>query len=268
MNKVILTIVVVIFTSSFLCGGLLHAQDKTKGNIYGDVRLKGELPKGKGPSIVEYQGPCGAKKSLSVVSLWKDRILDVVLWITSTEPVASASPSDDDNLNIIGHRCEFWPKMILARPGEVIKVANEDPYTQWLVIEETGNRKRQVLQESGSAPVEITVKEDIKIHLLSAFYPWMEAWIQPVPTLVATTETDWDGRFYFKDIEPGKYILHSWHPLLGETSQEVVVDSDEVTDVEVEYQTPESQLPIIEPTMLEELFGKPEDAKDDNPFNK
>jgi hypothetical protein len=158
--------------------------------------------------------------------------------------------------------------MTPAMPGTVVKIANEDPYTQWLVIEETGNKKRQVLQESGSAPIEITVKEDINVHLLSGFYPWMEAWIQPVPTLAAATETDWDGRFYFRDVEPGKYILHAWHPLLGETSQEVVVETDEVTDAEVEYQTPESHLPIIEATMLEELFGKPGDGKDADPFKK
>lgn len=266
MKKLILTIVVIIIASLFLGSVSAHAQDKGTGTISGDIRIEGDLPKGKGPSIVEYQGPCGAKKSLSVISLWKDRVTDVVLWLTPLDIANGVHTDISNNVSIIGYKCEFWPKMTPARPGTVIAVANEDPYTQWLIVESSGEKKKQILQESGSKPIEIEVKEDIHVRLSSAFYPWMEAWINPVMGLVAKTQTDWDGRFSFNDIEPGKYVLHTWHSMLGETSQEVEVEFDEDTDVEVKYQLPEKNVPIIEATMLEELFGKPSEAKDNDPF--
>lgn len=246
--------------------------DKTTGDINGDIRLDGSHPQKSAPAIVEYQGHCGPKRSTSVVRLWKNRVTEVTLWLT---PRANAAPSlsngaisSETTLNIIGKGCEFKPEMTIARPGTTVKIANEDPYTQWLIIEADGEDKRQIMQESEGSPVDITVKPEQNIYLMSGFYPWMEGWIKPVPDLVSSTVTEWDGRFYFKNMEPGEYTIHAWHPSLGELSQDIIVEADKNLDVEFRYQLPaEKQPPIVESTMLEVIFGGGlEEEKEENPF--
>ncbi|OGQ50067.1 MAG: hypothetical protein A3I09_00960 [Deltaproteobacteria bacterium RIFCSPLOWO2_02_FULL_47_10] len=237
---------------------------ETLGNIEGEVRLEGELPKGNTPTIVEYQGPCGAKKSVNVVRLWKKRVMDVTLWLTS-ESAKNEQVTEEDT-TVTGYKCEFWPKMTVIHPGAKIKIENKDPHTQWLVIE-NGGKKEQIMQEADKEPVEKEIA-DSKIHLSSGFYPWMEAWVKPVADLATYTETEWDGRFFFKNIPPGEYILHSWHPVLGEIEQNLTVEADKELNIDVTYPPLDEKVQvIIEATMLEKIMGR-DGEENDNPFKK
>lgn len=269
MKKILNIFSVALFVAVSFAAMTAFAQDEMNGSISGDIRLSGKIPKSGDPAIVEYQGPCGVKRPMSIVRLWKNRVMDVTLWLTPASEVDKSGLDQylTNEITVTGLRCEFTPQLIVARPSSVIKVSNSDPYTQWLIIEEDGTKKRQVLQETGGEPLELTVKNDTSIHLTSGFYPWMEAWIKPIDDLLYSTTTDWDGRFFFKDIKPGTYILHAWHISLGEVSQIVEVNSDKETDVQVNVETLQKTVPVIEATSLEELFGKPEDM-DDNPFKK
>ena len=262
-------ITIITFLALTLFAGVGSAQDETKGTIAGDIRLSGKIPKWSDPAIVEYQGPCGTKRPTSIVRLWKNRIMDVTLWLTPADENDKSGLDQilTDEIKVTSIRCEFVPKLIVARPSSIVNVSNDDPYTQWLIIEEDGEKKRQVLQESNSDPIDLTVKNDTSIHLTSGFYPWMEAWIKSIDNLLYSTATDWDGRFFFKDILPGTYILHAWHASLGEVSQTISVAADEKTSIEVNFEMPQKTVPVIEASSLEELFGRPDDV-DDNPFKK
>lgn len=240
-----------------------HA-DNSFGSITGDIRLEGYKLKSSAPAIIEYQGPCGTKRPTSVVKLWKNRVMDVTLWLTPQDENAPAPEGEPAAVNMVEWQCDFRPKMIVARPLTTVKIANEDPSTQWLLIEEDGKAKLQVMQEPAAPPVEIVIQENTNVHLLSGFYPWMEAWIKPVPDLIMQTTTAWDGRFFFKDVAPGGYILHVWHPSLGGTIQWVTVEPDKKADVEIIYPKIEDKIPVIEASSLEEFSGS--DELDENPF--
>ncbi len=244
--------------------------DSFTGSISGDVRIEGEYPKVSGPKPVEYRGPCGVKRATSVVKLWKDRVMDVTIWLT---PIPDESDSHIKPLEteeeIDGWHCEFWPKMVVVPPGSKVRVVNKDPSVQWLIINKNNSPKRQVMQEPEGEPIIFKAEANEPIHLTSGFYPWMEAWIKPVANVIATSATDWDGRFSINNLMPGRYILYSWHPSLGESSQEVVVEADQTTSVTVEYQMPENKpTPYIESPMLKELFGDEEKMRKEDWFKK
>jgi len=231
----------------------------------GDVRVMGPQAKSPTMAVVEYKGPCGVKRPASVVHLWKDRVMDVVLWLTSPDlDKAIASPLDK-TVDLKGRMCEFWPKFVVVKPGTKISITNTDQETEWYVIEE-GNKKTQVKQGPNETPVALNVKNEM-IHIFSAFHPWMEAWIKPVKNLVATASTEWDGRFYFRNIPGGTYTLHAWNLTLGETEQELTISGDEKFKTKVIYENPadHSPIPTISPTMLEELLGIDKE-KHKNPF--
>lgn len=251
---------VMLLASCFL---LQPSFAEAPGSIKGDVRLSSAKPKQTAPAIVEYHGPCGTKRSTSVVSLWKERVMDVSLWITRGELVELEKPSLS---TITIRRCEFEPKMIPVLPGTTVRVTNEDENAQWIITE--NGKKKQYMMPHTDPPIELQVKEGQEIHLSSGFYPWMEGWIRPFPNLVAAAVTGWDGLFNFKNIEPGNYTLHAWHPSLGETAAEITVEPGKSLDVELTFDVPkEKEIPVIKSTKLEELFGR-DDDEDENPFKK
>lgn len=239
------------------------------GEISGDIRLVGKEPEINFETPVEYQqDSCGTKLGAGVIKLWKNRVTDVTLWLTSKEGLAETTTEE---VNVVGWRCEFRPKMLPAVPGTKIRISNEDEKMQWVVIEGDGIKKRQVMLKSGEKPIEITVKPQGEIKLVSAFYPWMEAWIRPTPNLISVTTTIWDGRFFFKDVPPGEYILHTWHRSLGEITQEIKVESRKKTKVRVKFDhsASDKNIPIIKASTLEKLLGSDkEKVFAENPFKK
>lgn len=249
---------------------LLAEEPVQNASLEGEARLAGKMPGGGDVKIVEYTGPCGRKTPSSTIHLWKSRVMDVTLWLTKADGNMNVDTenviSQLGDVDIKGERCEFNPSLVVARPGAIVKVTNEDPLTQWLIVDEKGSRKRQVMLEQGGPSLEFEVREDREIYLLSGFHPWMEAWIRPVPNLVSTTHTTWDGRFYFGDIPPGDYILHAWHPSLGESSMAITVIPGDDMSVDVTFSMPEKRVPVIEASMLEELFRTDSIEKDNNPF--
>lgn len=239
-----------------------------KGTILVDVKLYGTKPKKTTPAIVEYHGPCGTKKSTSVVKLWQNHVIGAALWLSK-----KGLPAENivyEGAKIIGHKCDFHPQLTVVPPNTTVSIINNDPYTQWLLIGENGSKKRQIMQEEGGKPVELEVKNGKPIHITSGFYPWMEAWIKTESDQLVTTKTTRiDGKYYFENIPAGDYILHSWHHSLGETYQKISVPEDKRLEVEIIYDLPAKVIPVVEASSLEKLEGSDSEIeRDENPFKK
>lgn len=254
--------IIFLLISTLLCGPVFAKSSLS--SIMGDVRVNAAVNADSDPAVVEYQGDCGMKRPLNAVHLWKDRVMDVTLWLTLADPSKNIKLIEPTTIETVGDKCEFWPKFVVLSPNSIIRVKNTDLKTQWLVVED-GKNKKQYMQDPGGTPIDITVKEGKDLRIFSAFYPWMEAFIKPVSGLVMTTTTEWDGRFFFKDIPEGDYILHAWNRALGQTFQEVSTRKGHKTKVEVRFNAPSANVPIIEATKLEELKEK-EGEKHENPF--
>jgi hypothetical protein len=259
-------VLILSFFAVVAYAGLIKADEKEGGAIYGDIRLDGAKPVKSAPAIVEYQGPCGTKRLTSVIKLWKERVMDVTLWLTTES--GEVNSNQRIPANIIGRKCEFTPKMLPAVPGSSVKIFNKDQLAQWIIIEENSHKKEQEIMEPGGDPLELVVEKDISIHIASGFYPWMEAWIRPIENLLAYTATDWDGRFAFNNIPAGEYTLHAWHPVLGEILEEREVVEGDKAKVELHYAQQTEPIIILEASPLEEFLGKKEEAADENPFKK
>ncbi len=239
---------------------------RTTGDIFGEVKLDGALPKQPAPSVVQYHGICGNKRSLHVIQLWKEKVKDVTFWLTQKNN--NAAPLEKSKISyLVINKCDFHPVLVLAYPGSIVKITNEDFDTQWLLIDEEGFKKKQKTLEPAGTPIEIKVAEDRIIHLSSALYPWMETWIKPVDDLAFESISSWDGKFLFTNIPAGEYTLHAWHPVLGEVSSDVKVDADKKLNLIIKFPIPEVRpLPIIHASELENTGEGDGEEKEENPF--
>lgn len=238
---------------------------KKKNAIFGSVLLEGARPQRSYPAYVDYNGPCGLKRSPSLVNLWRNKVVGATIWLSSTtQPPVENLPEET---KVVGYRCDFSPKLTVVRPGTVVKIYNNDPYVQWLILEEDGEKKKQIMQAQETPPLEIVVQKGKRYRITSGFYPWMEAWIRSESDIITTTLTASKGTFEFTNTPPGDYFIHAWHPALGETYAPITLAPDKALEIELVFQMPGKKIPVIQATSLERFFGLSDD-RDDNPFKR
>jgi hypothetical protein len=58
-------------------------------------------------------------------------------------------------------------------------------------------------------------------------HSWMRSWVVVAEHPYYALSND-AGEFVLADVPPGKYVLQTWHEVLGMTSQDVTVTADDV----------------------------------------
>ncbi len=223
------------------------------GHVTGVVRVEGTPPRAKAIAVVGDDGPCGGDWSADVVRIWRTRVLDVTLWLTPKKSQVEPAEQLQQELNMNIWNCDFRPRLVVARPGDKVFIRNQDQATQWLLIEEPGKKKRQVMMNAGDPPIELTVHPEGDIKISNGFYAWMLGYIRPVPDIYSKILTNWNGSFAIENIPPGEYVIHAWHPGLGDTQKDIVVKPGVRTRVEVEYAVNRKVKPVVKASQLEVL---------------
>lgn len=258
-----------VILSVVLCGPAVSA--KAKPDDAGNYTVSGEvLWSGKDPIVhpiatASYRGVCGKRQGIKVLRLredrlWHKRILDMAVWLepvwdqmsqeqsAKVRSMSVARPSDQ--LVIDEKTCEFNPRLEVIPVGTLILVQNSDRKDHWIVVEGKHKKREQFIQIYGDEPPvfeldtpgvhHVPVGAPIKLHakkkdiwrISSGFHRWMDAWI------VITDKTwfdsvDTSGTFTIESVPAGVYELHTWHPILGETTKIVRVpeEIDELVDI-------------------------------------
>ncbi|TSC89177.1 MAG: hypothetical protein G01um10143_558 [Parcubacteria group bacterium Gr01-1014_3] len=205
------------------------ALTSVKGN--GSLKVKftylGKVPKKKisdpycGDDIIADNLLVGENKELK----------DVVMYLDiDTEKKFENQPE----LTIDQKGCLFIPKVLLAKPGDKIKIKNSDDTLHNVhILADLNTGINSGLPRQGSEiTYEPTTAEFIKI--MCDVHPWMGGWIvvrkHPYYALSGS-----DGVAELKDIPAGKYKLHLRHFSLGHMEQEVEIKDGETTDLAVEF---------------------------------
>ena len=238
--------------------------------IIGPILWNGPKPAKLPPKIVEHQGVCGSKRSSNIVFLSGTKLLGTVEWLTPEGKNTLGKVKDADRMTYIisQKNCEFSPQILVVPAGAYVEVVNDDKRDNWLIIEAQGMDKQQALHGVAQKPIKFQVLEPDVIKISSGFYEWMRGWIIAVDRRFWTDSAK-DGFFEFRNVPKGKYILHVWHPILGEKTLPVKVGNDQVINLSVAYDMPkEKPVPIIDATILTRSEEARDQAYSEDPFKK
>lgn len=150
-----------------------------------------------------------------------------VAWIEG--PMSGAVPKPDVRLKV--GDCGFEPPVAVAMADSMLTVSTpsaEHRIQAWL----DGVRMYDAAQ-GGSAAIQL-VSPGIWRVRCAAGHPGEEAWVVAIPNAYGEL-IGADGRFEIARIPVGRWMLATWHPLLGTRKTEVDVSAKAVTRVEVPY---------------------------------
>jgi len=206
-------------------GGYEAVEVKDGGAIEGVVLLEGPPP---APAKIRVARPsdqtvCGMEKTSHSLRVGSGgAVRDVVVHLEDIHrgrPLSSLSPPP----LVDQKECQYDPHVAIYAHGVPLELTSSDPLLHnvhaYLKGGETlfnaamprrGMKLTKPLPPSGQVSLQCDV------------HSWMNAtvWISPHPYV---TSTDESGRFALAEVPPGKYTLKAWHPVLGETGQEVEV---------------------------------------------
>lgn len=156
---------------------------------------------------------------------------DVVIYLD----IKTEKKFDDQGEVVVDQNgCLFTPKIVLAKPGDKIRVKNSDETMHnFHVVSDLNPEINSGMPNKGSELIyEPSTPEFIRIKC--DVHPWMGGWIvvrkHPYYALSGS-----DGLAELKDIPAGKYKLHMRHFSLGHMEQEVDIKEGETNEIAVEF---------------------------------
>ena len=200
---------------SLFCSAVAWSGEST---FTGEVRWMGNLRRLPEVARIEHQSPCphGIYETIT----HKDRRLTgIAVWLV---PVGAPLPfirngTTITSLNLMG--CQFTPRIAFAFSQDPVVLTNQDPQEHWIIAKGQQLKHRQWRVRTGQN-AHFTIGDAERVRVWSAQHRWMDAWI-----VVADTPwrilTDGQGRFDFHAMPHGDYVLHVWHPALGEYTEVV-----------------------------------------------
>lgn len=219
-----------------LCGTPTSASEVA---VHGTVRWSGNPRRIPEKGRIEHRGACDPG-AYPLVERHGRRLADVAVWLTpiaAHAPISTVSALSFDRTDVISiseYACVFHPRLVVVAPGASVIVTNSDPQPHWLLTEGATAPRRQFYHRGG-ATLTIPVPRADRIHLWSGLHRWMEAWVVAVATPWRGL-TDAKGTFAFAHVPPGEYVLHVWHPWLGEQTEVVSVPQHQA--LKVHYRAP------------------------------
>ena len=158
---------------------------------------------------------------------------DVIVYI---KDAPASNGSNQATLELDQSNCVFSPHVLAIQVDQKLTVKNSDPtfHNSHWVTERNGD-KNVGLTQSKSETVSFSQNEFIRVRC--DVHAWMEAWIGVMNSpFFATTAKD--GSFTIEKLPPGNYTIATWHPILGEREEAVVVMDTDTPQVVIEYAPP------------------------------
>ncbi len=183
---------------------------------------------------------CGGVQGLEdlVVSESGGRVQNVILFLTDVPDEKFAAPAPT-RITLDNRGCRFVPHVAVLTIGGEIEAANSDPILHSAHF--YGALKANLaLPFKGSRHV-LRVDRPGMVIVKCDVHGWMQAFIR-VDRHPFHAVSDANGGFRISQVPPGTYTLEAWHERLGTRQQEVSIESEKVTSVEITYRLEEKDL--------------------------
>jgi plastocyanin len=119
--------------------------------------------------------------------------------------------------------CQFVPRVVPLRAGQTLQVKNSDPVSHNIHPQPANNYEWNQQQSPGAPDLRRKfVRPEVMIPVKCNIHAWMKSYIAVLDHPYFAV-TDSSGRFGWKDLPPGEYVIAAWHETLGEQTQKVSV---------------------------------------------
>ena len=155
-------------------------------------------------------------------------LANAVVWLERSGG-ASGAPS---RAQIVMESREFVPRVRVVPAGSAVGFPNQDPF------------RHNVFSKSGPSEFDLGLygrgeSKDAKVERAGVYevfcniHAKMVAFIVAVPTAYVTQPSP-DGRFTITGVPAGTYTVHAWHDRGGEQANEITVEADGRSGVNVQ----------------------------------
>lgn len=160
----------------------------------------------------------------SVVSGPDNTLANVVVYISGgpEEPDATAG----EPVNFDQKNCHYTTHVLVAQPGQEIRISNSDPFNHNIHPLAKINREWNRMQLPDTPPFSYAYDKEEFIPVKCNIHPWMQGYFVILKSNHAVV-TGEDGRFSLPNLPPGRYVVTAWHETFGKTSQEVSIAGGE-----------------------------------------
>jgi len=216
------------------------------GTVSGVVTFFGEPPSPTAFELRRYpdRAYCGALsdgsgyRHLREVAVGEQQGLKDV--VVTVEGVAKGKPFTLQETKLEANICQIVPFVSVVRDQHQLSVTNLDSVAHDLQIYERERQHifimfhRPALTKSGTSDIVRFTGGRRGITMQCGMHPYMQGHGLAVDNPYYAV-TDLDGRFSLKDLPPGTYRIRSWHPILGEHTQDVTVPANGTAAMEFTF---------------------------------
>jgi plastocyanin len=132
-------------------------------------------------------------------------------------------------------KCQFSPRVIGVRVGQVLEVNNGDPTLHNVHGRAVANKEFNVGQPiQGMRFSRTFTVPEVMVPFTSDVHRWMAAFVGVLPhPFFAVTSPD--GSFTITDVPPGSYTIEAWHEKFGKATQNATVGPRQTATVSFEF---------------------------------
>lgn len=226
------------------------AADEKPGSFSGTVVYDGAAPKVGKPAAFKPNDPKTDKFCIKhakaivdgslIVNPRTKGLANAVVYFVGKPPAGyKPKPLPKDPVTFTNDKCSFVPRVLVARVGQEIKIANDDAtahnvHTYPLSPENSGYN--QVLAKGKSETLKYAGWEPLPVKVGCDIHAWMTGYhVVLGHDMVALT--DKDGKFQIDGIPPGTHNFRIWHEKAGylERSLKITVKAGEAVTKDFSY---------------------------------
>lgn len=210
----------------------------TAGALSGHVRFAGKAPSAKKISMAAEEDceKLHAKPVLEQpVALGpKGQLKDALVYVKTGLEGKVFGPSGDAVI-MDQKGCQFIPRVVAVRAGQMFQVKNSDPVTHSIHPMGKNNRDWNQSQAPGAENLARKfARAEVAIPVKCNVHGWMHSHIAVFehPYYALTKE---DGSYELPNLPPGDYTIGVWHETLGEQTHTIHIANREKVALEIEF---------------------------------
>lgn len=206
------------------------------GSITGKVTFAGKPVTPKKITPTADKAVCGAHGSIYSEELVVDssgRVKNAVVSLTNITRGMSTRSMPAPVLDQMG--CTFRPHVLIVAVGQTVTVRNSDGIIHNIHTQSVKNPPVNLAQPGSVKEISLNQFKMPEVVKVSCdVHGWMSGWVWVTehPYVAVTKE---DGTYKISDIPPGKYKIEFWHETLGKLSQEVTINKEKETKLDMIY---------------------------------